>query len=346
MTPLFDPLAALLIAAVLAVVASALFWPDRGLVARWNQLRRVGDRAQLEDALKHFYHCEYGGQPGSVESLSGALQIAGNKAAGLLIHLESLSLTTRAEGQLRLTSTGRDYALRIVRIHRLWEQYLAEETGVGHASWHDQAERQEHRLSAIQVEQLAHQMGYPAFDPHGDPIPTAAGVVGGRQGMPIANLSPGRLATVAHMEDEPEELYVQLVEAGLHLGTQVEVHENTDEMIRLIADGNVLELSPTVAANLFVVPIRETQEKEGPFEALSSLGVHQSGRVVRLSHACRGLERRRLMDLGLVPGTIVEAEMRSPVGDPTAYRIRGASIALRREQANHVLITRELEVAL
>lgn len=345
MTPSVDPLTALLIVAVFTVVALALFWPNRGVVVRWNQLRRVGDRAQLEDALKHFYHCEYGGQPVSMESLSGALQIAGNKAAELLIRLESLSLTTRSEGQLRLTSTGREYALRVVRVHRLWEQYLAEETGVGHASWHDEAERQEHRLSAREVEELDQQMGYPVFDPHGDPIPTATGVVGARQGIPIANLSPGRLATVAHMEDEPEELYVQLVGAGLHLGTQVEIHETTDEMIRLIADGNVLELSPTVAANLFVMPLRETQEKEGPFETLSSLGVHQSGRVVRLSNACRGLERRRLMDLGLVPGTVVEAEMRSPVGDPTAYRIRGASIALRREQAHHVLITRELEVA-
>jgi len=47
-------------------------------------------------------------------------------------------------------------------------------------------------------------------------------------------------------------------------------------------------------------------------------------------------DRRRLLDLGLVPGTTVEAVMRSPLGDPCAYRIRGAVVALRREQASHI----------
>jgi Fe2+ transport system protein FeoA len=46
------------------------------------------------------------------------------------------------------------------------------------------------------------------------------------------------------------------------------------------------------------------------------------------------------MDLGVVPGTRIKAEMISPGGDPTAYRIRGALIALRREQAHIIHITR------
>ncbi len=49
-----------------------------------------------------------------------------------------------------------------------------------------------------------------------------------------------------------------------------------------------------------------------------------------------GAERRRLLDLGLAIGTIVEALRRSPLGDPVAYRIRGAVIALRREQAEQI----------
>ena len=53
----------------------------------------------------------------------------------------------------------------------------------------------------------------------------------------------------------------------------------------------------------------------------------------------------RLMDLGLVPGTEVEAEMQSASGDPTAYRIRGSLIALRREQAETIQIERKAEVS-
>jgi Fe2+ transport system protein FeoA len=72
---------------------------------------------------------------------------------------------------------------------------------------------------------------------------------------------------------------------------------------------------------------------------LSELQPGESGQVVRVE----GMEeqRRRLMDLGLIPGTIVVAEMDSPMGDPTAYRIRGALIALRKDQAGLIVI--ELE---
>jgi Fe2+ transport system protein FeoA len=47
------------------------------------------------------------------------------------------------------------------------------------------------------------------------------------------------------------------------------------------------------------------------------------------------------MDLGLIPGTVVTAEMVSPMGDPTAYRIRGALIALRRDQAGLIVVEPE-----
>jgi Fe2+ transport system protein FeoA len=70
---------------------------------------------------------------------------------------------------------------------------------------------------------------------------------------------------------------------------------------------------------------------------LADLPIGATGVVTELT--LRGAERRRLLDLGLVPGTVVVAEMRSPLGDPVAYRVRGASVALRREQARQIQIT-------
>ena len=55
----------------------------------------------------------------------------------------------------------------------------------------------------------------------------------------------------------------------------------------------------------------------------------------------RGVERRRLLDLGLVPGTLVRAEFTSPSVDPVAYRVRGALIALRTQQADMIHIAQE-----
>jgi DtxR family Mn-dependent transcriptional regulator len=100
-------------------------------------------------------------------------------------------------------------------------------------------------------------------------------------------------------------------------------------------------LAPILAANISVMPLpREQIVEETPSERLTSLKPGEQAQVRNISQACRGLERRRFMDLGILPGTLVEAEMTSPSGDPTAYRVRGTLIALRQEQAEMINITR------
>lgn len=56
---------------------------------------------------------------------------------------------------------------------------------------------------------------------------------------------------------------------------------------------------------------------------------------------CSGSIRRRLLDLGMIPGTRVVCIGRSPLGDPSAYLVRGAVIALRRKDCRQILITGE-----
>ncbi len=73
---------------------------------------------------------------------------------------------------------------------------------------------------------------------------------------------------------------------------------------------------------------------------LSSLKPGELGRIVDILPECQGAERRRFMDLGIVPGTIVTAEFTSPGGDPTAYSIRHSLIGLRKEQADYISIER------
>ncbi|MSS72264.1 MAG: hypothetical protein EXS64_12350 [Candidatus Latescibacteria bacterium] len=343
---MIDPLRALLIVAAVTVAAYLLFRPTNGAFWRWRRVRRLSGRVLIEDALKHLYDCEYRGRTSTVQSLSGALTISGNLATGLLARLEALELL-RSEGEgFHLTPAGRDYALRIIRMHRLWERHLSDETGVREADWHIEAERREHDLSPAEADALAEHMGHPTYDPHGDPIPTASGEIAPRRGQPLTALPVGELAAVIHLEDEPEAVYAQLVAEGLHPGMRVQVAEVSPERIRFWGDGDEHILAPVVAASVSVVPLpREQEVEEGPFEPLSALSPGERGTVVRISRACRGLERRRLLDLGVLPGTVIETEMRSPAGDPTAYRIRGALFALREEQASQIYIARQKEVA-
>ena len=133
---MIDPRIALLVA-VLAIGGAIVFlWPDRGLIWTIRRGMQASQRVLAEDALKHLFDCEYKSRVANLQSVSGALAVSGNRAAEILQDLESHELIEPTEGGYTLTGEGRSYALRIVRIHRLWERYLSDETGFEPAVWH------------------------------------------------------------------------------------------------------------------------------------------------------------------------------------------------------------------
>ncbi|MDZ7267295.1 MAG: DtxR family transcriptional regulator [candidate division KSB1 bacterium] len=332
---------ALLTAFGLLALAAIVLWPNYGLLVQWQKLNRTTQKVLIEDALKHLYHQEEKGQRATLESLSGALSISRDQAARLLTKLESLGLIISQQNGFGLTAEGRSDALRIIRVHRLWERYFADETGLAATEWHNEAERREHITTAEEAEKLARQMSNPLHDPHGDPIPTSGGELPAQEDQPLTDLPVGELARIVHIEDEPAVIYAQLSAEGLHPGMIIRVLDKSPERIQFIANGEEFKLAPVAAANVSVVPLTNGQEMEGPFESLSALKTGETGVVLGISRNCRGLQRRRLMDLGIVPGTTVTAELSSPSGNPMAYNIRGALIALRREQASHIYIQRK-----
>lgn len=342
---MIGPLADLLTTLAVMLGAALVFWPDRGWFWRWREMARTTERVRIEDALKHLHELEYRNQHGTLESVAGALGLSARDATELVARIEALGFAHRAEGHLRLTADGSDYARRVIRTHRLWERHLAEETGLPEVDWHREAERQEHTMTPEETEELAARMGNPRFDPHGDPIPTDTGELPPWEGRPLPSLPAGELGTLVHIEDEPREIYAQLVAENLHPGMRVQMLEASAERVRFWADGDEHVLAPVVAANLSYVRLPREQQMQGPFETLASLEPGETARVLQFAPSCRGLQRRRLMDLGLLPGTDVEAEMRSAGGDPTAYRVRGSLVALRTDQARHIHITRPGEAA-
>lgn len=332
------PLAALAVFAVVSVVGWLLVRPGTGWWHRLARGLRDTDRMFVEDSLKHLYDCEAQRQACTLQSLAGVLAVSGDRTAEVVDRLRQLGMIEFREGGYVLTADGRSEALRVVRIHRLLERYLAEETGLDAAEWHAEADRREHSVSAEEAESLARRMGQPRFDPHGDPIPLASGEVAAPRGRPLTELPIGELAEIVHIEDEPKSVFSQLMAEGLYPGMRVRVFEVGPVSLSFEADAEEHILAPVIAANVSVQSLAEDEEMIGPFERLSSLVPGESALVAGISGSCRGLERRRLLDLGVIPGTRVEAEMRSPSGDPTAYRIRGALIALRREQADFIQV--------
>lgn len=70
---------------------------------------------------------------------------------------------------------------------------------------------------------------------------------------------------------------------------------------------------------------------------LSHLKIGQSATVNKLLTS--GTMRRRLQDLGVIGGTEIECVLQSPAGDPVAYKIRGALVALRKKDSQNIMMT-------
>jgi DtxR family Mn-dependent transcriptional regulator len=330
----------------LLLLAGLLLWPRQGLLARWREGRLLAVRVRREDALKHIMKAEANRREATLESLAGSLQITGTQATDLVQELGRSGLLSLEAGRLGLTVAGRELATHVIRAHRLWESYLAEQTGVAAQEWHRRAERQEHLLTQQQTNALAAKLGHPTHDPHGDFIPEDGGELPAESGQPLSAAPLNTPLVIGHVEDEPAAIYSQLCAVGLRPGMKVVVLERTAEWMKFWADGTEHVLAPVLAGNLNMLPLPETKPDDlFEEEFLAQLGPGQRARILGLTPACRGAERRRLLDLGFVPGTQVEVEMVSPGGDPTAYRVRGTVIALRREQATLVRITTASEEA-
>ncbi|MAF26804.1 MAG: iron dependent repressor, metal binding and dimerization domain protein [Gemmatimonadota bacterium] len=326
-------------AAPLAVLLAALLWPRWGVLARIRALRASRSRAAVEDALKHILDREHRGAAATPESLAGLLTLPPSRTLSLISRMESAGLLRSTGDGLALTHQGERLALHVVRAHRLWERYLVDEAGLPLGRIHRAAERAEHRLTPADLEQLEAHLGHPLHDPHGDPIPRAGETLPRADAVALTEWPLDRPARITHVEDEPEIVMRQITAADLGPGRIVRVLESTPERI-VLSDGEAEHhLAPVVAANIQVVPAApEERERPAGVIPLSDLPTGAEAEVVLLDSRCRGFTRRRLLDLGLTPGTHLFAELSTMVGDPRAFRVRGTLIALRRRQASQIWV--------
>lgn len=316
-----------------AFLLAAIFHPQRGLLTLWRARSVSGRRTQVEDALKYLLKQEQSGRHASPEALAGAMNLPGTEILGLITRMESQGLVKTVGGGLHLTPDGERWALHVIRAHRLWERYLADEARLPLQQVHLEAERREHGMTPEQLDDLEASLGHPYRDPHGDPIPTRQGDVQLASGTPLTSWSADTLAQIVHLEDEPPLAYAQILAEGLRLGQTIRVLQATPERVVLSDGENEYRLAPAVAANVHVGPVPQALGAQSGVMPLSQLPDGAAGEVVAIDEACQGFTRRRLLDLGMTPGASLRAEMRNFFGDPRAYRVRGTLIALRREQA-------------
>ena len=158
-----------------ALLLAAVLWPQIGLLARWQAEQQAGRRRLLEDALKLLYNTPRDGPALDQALLARDLRLNERDITRLVEKLAAQGLVTDQAGLLTLSAEGQRWALQVIRAHRLWERYLADEARMPLEQIHSAAHRREHQLTLAEVDQLDADLGHPTRDPHGDPIPNAAG---------------------------------------------------------------------------------------------------------------------------------------------------------------------------
>ncbi len=323
---------------ITAALLTVTFLPRIGLLVIYKTYRAARERELVEDALKHLLDREQHGRQASPESLAGTLNLQRGRAIRLIEDMETQGLLESRGSDVHLTTQGERWALHVVRAHRLWERYLTDEARMPLGKIHGESERREHSLTETQLNDLDAALGHPTRDPHGDPIPTREGTLLKAEGMPLTAWQAEGPVRIVHLEDEPALAFEQILAAGLRLGQTIRILDRNPQRY-LLTDGEAeYRLAPAVAANVSVAALPESETAKANAMPLAELTYDQRAEIVVLDEAVQGFTRRRFLDLGLTPGTVIYPELQNFFGDPRAYRVRGTLIALRKDQAAQIWV--------
>jgi DtxR family Mn-dependent transcriptional regulator len=153
--------------------------------------------------------------------IATALGVLPGTVTSMLKTLDESKLATYTpyEG-VRLTSAGRALALRVLRRHRLIEQFLSKTLNLTWDEVHEEAEHMEHAVSDALIDRIDAYLGHPATDPHGDPIPQPDGSIAVAAARPLSECKAGERFRLARVTDQSPEFLRYLSQAGLEIGAQ------------------------------------------------------------------------------------------------------------------------------
>jgi len=181
----------------------------------------------VDDYLKTIYHhTEWQDDRITPSQLATELGLAPSSVTEMVQKLAAQGLVThRPYGPISLSDAGERRAAAIIRRHRLIETWLVREFGYTWDEVHDEAEILEHALSDRLLEGIDERLGRPRFDPHGDAIPDAAGLVRREPFVLLADAAVGHSGRVLRVSDRDPELLRAVEAAGVTVGAEVTVKD-------------------------------------------------------------------------------------------------------------------------
>ncbi len=211
-----------------------------------------------ENYIKGIYKLSEKNKSGLV-STNEIAELMKTKAASVTDMIKKLAqkkiLQHRPYQGVQLTIHGEQTALKIIRKHRLWEVFLVDKLDFNWDEVHEIAEQLEHIKSEALIDRLDEFLGFPSYDPHGDPIPSKEGELTIRKKVMLLDMEEGLQGTIVELGDTSDTFLRYLDKIGISLGSKVRVIEKIefDNSLQLEVNDNIaISVSERVAGNMFV----------------------------------------------------------------------------------------------
>jgi DtxR family Mn-dependent transcriptional regulator len=207
-----------------------------------------------ENYIKVIYHLSLVSPKGvNTNAIAGMLETKASSVTDMLKKLSEKDLVSYQKYQgVSLTENGLLSAKMIVRKHRLWEVFLVEKLAFNWDEVHEIAEELEHIKSLIN--KLDAFLGFPTFDPHGDPIPNEKGVIQKVNKLLLSEAELNREYYCIGVKDSSSEFLKYLDKQKIALGSTFKVieKESFDDTLTVEVNSQEKIISNKIANNLYV----------------------------------------------------------------------------------------------
>ena len=155
---------------------------------------------------------------------------------------------------VRLSSKGVKKATNVLRKHRLWETFLVEKLEFNWSEVHDIAEELEHIKSNKLINRLEKFLGYPKFDPHGDPIPSENGKFPNTNTISLDKVNVGTNGNVMGVSIDDKLFLDYLTKLNIQIGSRVHVlnKNDFDQSLTIKINNKTYQISHDVSKNILI----------------------------------------------------------------------------------------------
>lgn len=210
-----------------------------------------------ENYLKTIYHLSQENDgPVSTNAIAESLN---TKAASVTDMIKKLSAKEVVSYQkykgVQVSEKGKKTALQVIRKHRLWETFLVEKLKFNWDEVHEVAEQLEHIKSPLLIERLDEMLGYPKYDPHGDPIPDEDGEFKAKPQVAMKDCEVNHEGIIVSVKDASAAFLKYVDKIGIYIGAKVRIIDKIefDESLEIMIDNKrTVFISKEVSENIWL----------------------------------------------------------------------------------------------